>query len=386
MHTLPMASNYYAVGLEAPNGKIRLRLPRCVARDSARYISTRLVDTPENRQKAQIRAWEIEEDIRNDRLDPTLERYQFRPALTVVSKPTGPSKSLLDLWTLYAEAQRPKVEVTTYQRDYLTLYPKRIRELPSGNPSEVKQWLLEHKPLDTVRRTLVYINACVEWAVDVGLVEENPWYRMAVDVPRPPKREIDPFSRVERRHILEAFQAQRPQYYPFVHFLLLTGCRVGEAIALNWEDIATDYSRIYFRANYSEALRLRKTTKTGKARVFPANPVLSDLLQGLTRTSDDSPVFPGVTGGRLSNTMFTNQIWRGCTAGRHVYQGIVTELVKEGKVERYRSPYNCRHTVISMLLEEGLSVQQVAKLVGNTPKVIWEHYAGSTLSLTIPEF
>jgi integrase len=64
---------------------------------------------------------------------------------------------------------------------------------------------------------------------------------------------------------------------------------------------------------------------------------------------------------------------------------ILTGLVGEGQVKRYRPPYNTRHTFITLALEHGLTVPQVAKLVGNTPKVILLHYAGSQV-LEVPVF
>lgn len=62
------------VAIEEKQGKWRIRLPRTVAKDSARYISTRLDATPENFKQAQITAWTIEEDLRSGKFDPTLEK------------------------------------------------------------------------------------------------------------------------------------------------------------------------------------------------------------------------------------------------------------------------------------------------------------------------
>ncbi|AFY31804.1 recombinase family protein [Calothrix sp. PCC 7507] len=57
------------VKVESFRGKLRLRLPSTIAKDSKRYISTGLDDTRVNLQKAQIMAWQIEDDAKNGTFD-----------------------------------------------------------------------------------------------------------------------------------------------------------------------------------------------------------------------------------------------------------------------------------------------------------------------------
>ncbi len=105
-----------AVGIENKEGKWRLRLPRSVARDSARYISTRLDATPTNLRKVQIRAWEIEEDINTNNFDVSLYKYQFsqqKELNKVVKEP-----NIKELWCKYCEFKRNQVCITTYESEY----------------------------------------------------------------------------------------------------------------------------------------------------------------------------------------------------------------------------------------------------------------------------
>jgi integrase len=51
---------------------------------------------------------------------------------------------------------------------------------------------------------------------------------------------------------------------------------------------------------------------------------------------------------------------------------------------RYRKPYQARHTFINHCLEEGISVKQVAKWVGNSPEVIMKQYAGTIAKFQVP--
>ncbi len=52
----------------------------------------------------------------------------------------------------------------------------------------------------------------------------------------------------------------------------------------------------------------------------------------------------------------------------------------------YRKLYQTRHTFITLALENGLDAKDVARLVGNSPAVIYRHYAGNKRELFVPEF
>lgn len=52
----------------------------------------------------------------------------------------------------------------------------------------------------------------------------------------------------------------------------------------------------------------------------------------------------------------------------------------------YRKFYQTRHTFITMALKNGVDVKDVAKMVGNSPEIIYRHYAGQSRELFLPEF
>ena len=63
---------------------------------------------------------------------------------------------------------------------------------------------------------------------------------------------------------------------------------------------------------------------------------------------------------------------------------------------KYHKLYQTRHTFITAALEtpiptpdgrtKMLDAKDVAKLVGTSPKMIYEHYAGASKELFVPEF
>lgn len=396
--TLPRRMYKGSVGIENKGGKLRLRLSRAYHPEGKQvYISTRLPDTPDNRKKAQVKAWEIEEDLARGDFDLSLARYTFQPKISLVSRNGSPVEAikLIDLWDSFCQYKRPQLEESTFIKEYQGDYRKRIETLPSqslGDAVAIRDHLLQTRTLDVAKRTLIRLSACCDWAVDSGKIAANPFTRMATKI-RAPKADpnedflddIDPFSPSERAAILEGFYRIKPYYGPFVEFLFLTGCRPGEALALTWEDYRDSHLRIV--KSWSYLLGKTKPTKTGVARKFPVNSQLADLLERVRANSDTDLIFPGMKGGHMAYENFVHQVWKG---GRHSdrkrYRGVMPELLEAGTVERYRPPYNTRHTFITEMVNGGVPIPQVAKIVGNSPKVLLDHYCGADFSrISLPQ-
>ena len=372
-------------------------MPRTVTEGGKQiYLSTGLEANEINRRRVNSVANWVEEDIITGNLDPTLNRYKEKlesyrqPQLTTV-KPNIPPTDLIEIWLRYCEYMKPQLASTTYLKDYARKYHNHINALPTKDLNQaiaIRDHLLTQLSTNAAKRVLTYLAACCKWAVSSGLVKDNPFAGMSEGI-KLPKRDldaIDPFSKDEMNGIIQAFETDRPHYAPFVKFLFWTGCRTGEAIALQWQHINSECTQINFCESYDSALGIRKGTKTGKSRKFPCNSQVQDLLVSirLLNPAPDQSVFTSPTGGIINNTRFSNQVWKGSRAGKKVYRGVVTELVKQGTVDRYRCLYNTRHTFITLMISEGLTVSTVAKLVGNSPEIILKHYAGSSTPLQLP--
>lgn len=159
---------------------------------------------------------------------------------------------------------------------------------------------------------------------------------------------------------------------------------------MQWKHINNNCSPITF----SEAVvcvssqKIRKDTKTHKARKFPCNASLQRLLQSIKPENCDPEalVFPSLTGKEINAHTFNAMCWKGTKVHGKYQEGIVTRLVREGKVERYRPQYNTRHTFITQCIEAGVSPVQVAKWVGNSPEIIMTHYVGTLRRVQVPDF
>jgi integrase len=213
----------------------------------------------------------------------------------------------------------------------------------------------------------------------VKLIDHNPFAGMSSEIrikkTSTEDNDIDPFTKAEREAIIQAFAHDRyySHYTNYVRFLFYTGCRPSEAVALQWKHISTrDIMFEQAVVKSSRGLVLKQGLKTQANRKFPINAQLKDFLETL-KPQDASPdtfIFPGPRRRFIDLHNFRNRAWA---------------RVLSALDFRHRKPCQSRHTFITLCLEAGISAQQVAKWVGNTPEVIMKHYAGTIAQAQVPE-
>jgi integrase len=380
-----------SVSILISNGRLQLRFHYAGKRH---YLSLGLPDNKINRKAAEAKAKLIESDMAFDRFDPTLARYKPQSLLSMVTPSLTPLEGtkleLADLWEKYTQYKSSQVTASTLVRDYGKI-AKRLQNLPRSveDAVGVRDWLLKQYSSEVARRTLVQINACCKWAIKSGLISENAFEGMAGDIKKV-KRETSraPFSQAERDAIIEAFEQNtysskfapvpHSYYVSYVRFLFMTGCRPEEAIALKWKHVSADCMKIQFKEARPSDTGILGETKTGKSRMFPCNESLKAFLLSIKpkTAKPDDLVFFAPSGKPIDSHNFLNRVWK----------PIVESLVKAGKVEQYLPQYNIRHTFITLALENGLDAKDVARLVGNSPEIIYRHYAGNKRELFVPEF
>lgn len=390
------------------NNRLQLRFRYAGKR---RYLSLGLYDDRDNRLAAEMKARQIELDILSGNFDESLDKYR----ISVASKATTDSPQsqalllLSELWEKYTEYRSPQIAETTLRIQYAAVarhidkLPGALQTISKENAVKIRDFYLKRLTADATKRTITQISACCDWAVDSNSITENPFRGMAskITVPKSKNKkhddnhydDIDPFTRDECNVIIEAFEKHPiySYYAPYVKFLFWTGCRTGEAIGLKWKHVASDFSTITFCQSVSSRLKVRKCTKNEVVRTFPCNSRLQMLLKAIKPdgVNLESLVFPAKREGTINYGSFTENAWKG---GRRrddqkVQDGIVTKLVKEGKVQRYRKQYNTRHTFITLCLEsQTASVKQIADWVGDKPETILKHYVGKTNPGRVPEF
>lgn len=246
--------------------------------------------------------------------------------------------------------------------------------------SEIVQWLFKNsnRSPQTSKDRFKLIVAAIDWNSKQGNIPRH-WgmeYRdllSSINTRFPRKTSecevegIDIYTVDEVYRILVAlknntyarFKNTHSQYYKYVYFCWLTGCRPSEAIALKWEnvDLARNKIRISeVQVNASGKIVKRNRTKTESSRVVPINNELRELLESIPHRQ---------------GYIFLNKSLK--PISQQALNGVWRSLLRSMGI-RYRVPYQLRHTMISYHANNDYPIHKLAELVGNSEQVIKEHY------------
>jgi integrase len=306
------------------------------------------------------------------------------------------SLNLLETWDKYIDFKRPSVSPSylAHQLQATRNHLQKLSGLQGADAVAVRDWAIANLSIDSAKRLISQLSACYSWAKNSKLIEANPFAGMAsgMKLPRSKRisvggREVEPFTANERDSIIEAFKTNRfchpftsrnhlhSNYAAYVQFLFYTGCRPSEAIGLQWKNIDFDKQAVLFREAVVQSPRgrIRKEgLKTQSFRRFKINGQLHQILEDTKplNCSADNLVFPAAEGGFIVQDNFRKRVWK---------------KILEGLGLEYRVPYQTRHTFITLCLDKGIDAKDIAQWVGNSPEIIYRHYAGSRHNLQVPE-
>ncbi|MBH8562303.1 tyrosine-type recombinase/integrase [Nostoc sp. CENA67] len=378
--------------------RLRLQLPRQLFNGKQKYLTLGLNDTPGNRQIAEAKAKEIERDIQANILVPgtfdyTLNKYRPEFFRLVETEKSEYSVSLHEIWEKFIEHKRKNSSPSTMRFQWRT-FSSYVRRLPTHDLEkavEIRDWVLSNIPPESAKRFIVRLSACCNWAIESKIITNNPFLGMSseITIPKLQKNDdgdINPFSIYERDLIIQAFRSNQfchkhsrvkhSYYADYVEFLFFTGCRPSEAIALERKHVSDDFRYITFDCAVvltDKGLAKKSGLKTQEKRRFPVNQKLKPILERVCEgKNNDDILFPSPQGKTYIDTdNFRKRTWK---------------VVLDGLGIEYRKPYQTRHTFITLALENGLDAKDVARLVGNSPEIIYKYYAGNKRDLFVPEF
>lgn len=362
------------VRLKVSNGRIQLVYTHDRRRN---YLSLGLSDNPVNRRLAELKAAEIEQDILFDRYKGIDFYRGIEPTQSPVIKSNEPDyRALWDEWIEY----RYTIVNPTTKGDYQYICAI-VERCPYGldDAVAVKNWLMSSYSYEVSRRVIEKLIACFQWSINQNKIDFNPYKQhKLVNKSAKHRREINPFTVEERDKIIDycAKSEWYSHYSALIEFIFFTGCRPSEAIALRWSDVNKDRTQITFSQAATKGENSRMTIKQGlktqQSRRINLNDRVVTIINKaeLRRINNGTFVFPSKRDDIINWPNFRQRCWR--------------DLL-DGCAIAYRSPYQMRHTFITLALRSGMPVADVASLVGNSPAIIYRHYAGVSRDLILPD-
>jgi integrase len=258
------------------------------------------------------------------------------------------------MWDLHADPNLAQATLELYAMLWDTHILPRLGQvaLRDLTPELIQRFRVELEAAGTgpasVRKALTLLHGILQRACEWGRLTSNP----VAAVRKPPARRsrtITPLppTTVERiRHKLLA--AGRLRDATLVSVLAYAGLRPGEVLALKWRHVRERTLLVEGAVSLGEL----KDTKTGHHRTVKLlAPLAHDIAEWrIARGSpeDDELVFPGHDGTPWTRVVYQN--WR-----RRIYNPTATA----SGVHSPR-PYDLRHSFVSLLIQEGRSVVEVA--------------------------
>ncbi len=216
----------------------------------------------------------------------------------------------------------------------------------------------------TVLHHLTFISDVFNYAVRLGVVNENPCRR--VTVPRGESKEKDIYTVEEVKQLLTLLETEKFEYRMFFTLAIFSGFRRGELLGLEWKDVDWENGVISVRrtANYtSQDGNFTDTTKTKKSqRSVRFAPEIMSLLREYKVYQNGNRAKVG------SKWVDTDRIftkWNGECMGMNVpYYWLKKFTAKHGM--RFCDIHSLRHFHASLLIDNGVDLTTVSREMGHS--------------------
>ena len=201
----------------------------------------------------------------------------------------------------------------------------------------------------------------IRWAYRHNYIQSIDFLMKLKPFPCPPHKDRiqDKFmDATELRRVLDAINGE--QYVLFTRFLVLTGCRSGEAIALKKSDVDVNAKTISITKTYNANQKTVSTAKTqASMRDVHIQPELLELL-GKIQAYYKRMEFRA---GKKSDLLFHSE-----DGGYFSYYAYRKQLAKasQAALGRKLTPHALRHSHASILFEHSFTVDEVQHRLGHS--------------------
>ena len=240
---------------------------------------------------------------------------------------------LMDLgWTQFYAQSKSVPTHRSEQRALLAIIPPatRLEDITSDLVADVaQQWLAEGASAKTVNRKLSMLSRLLRWAWRRGWIAQMPW----IDRPKESRGRLRWVTDEELEQLLRILPVEIGD---LVLFLANTGCRLSEALKMEWGQIDWEKQLVHLWE-----------TKSGYPRTVPLN---EDALASLRNREDDR-----VDGGPFAD-LYQQRV-----------QYFWSQARKQMGLEQDREfvLHALRHRVASRLVQRGVHLLVVKDLLGH---------------------
>jgi len=173
------------------------------------------------------------------------------------------------------------------------------------------------------------------------------------------KIEPNPLNEEEVRHLLATVRERLPEYYPVFLCAARAGLRLGELIALRWEQI--DFHSRFILVNYNFSRGEFTSPKSKKSRKVDMSQQLADVLRSLLRTRKTEALKNGT--GEVPELIFLTSVGThldGTTFAKRIFHRALS-LAELRRVKFH----SLRHSFASLLVAKGYDLNFIKGQLGH---------------------
>ena len=291
---------------------------------------------------------------------------------------TNPSEYTVDEWVLFwlDTYKKPSIKPTTYDmyKGSLKRYIKpKIGHYKLDKLSSIivqqfindisAQGLNKKDGLSqsSIKKVFITLSQACKQAVSANILYQNPCD--SVQLPKKQPRQSVAFTVEEQEKFLAQCKGETTFENLFI-FAFNTGMRLGEMLALTWDDVDLEKNIISVSKNlsvvndYDENSEKKNkividTTKTESgSREIPLNKAaLKCVKTQLQNNKNDSPfIFYSTTGTVLMK--------------RNIYRAF-KNIMQKANIKTHLTIHSMRHSFATRLLEKGANIKTVSELLGH---------------------
>lgn len=227
--------------------------------------------------------------------------------------------------------------------------------------------LLENRKTTSVKHINATMSNALKTAVDLGIILKNPTQNIIIKkINDDSVHRIQYWNKEEIRKFLDACKKDNLMYYYYFSFLLRTGVRKGEAMALQWGDLSFDLQEVdinktlVYHLDKSETAFGPPKTSSSVRKVKIDKSLTSDLQKNLVNQKKFRLQF----GNQYSQDNFVFCKPNGKRLRERTIQTAFERIKKKSQVTDIKI-HDLRHTHAVMLLEAGVSLKEIQVRLGH---------------------
>lgn len=243
------------------------------------------------------------------------------------------------------------------------------KKLTANNLNEFIAEIKERYSYSTTKLVKSLINRSLFFAFENNLIKEK--IVITLQLKNQKNRKVQALEKLEQEK-LEKYILENEKFYHYGILLsLYTGLRLGEVVALKWQNVDMKNKLIYIDKTVGTISQNHKTLTiesspktTSSIREIPISKQLLSLLKSLRQNSTTEYVIVSHNNKQIKP---------------RAYQKSFENLLKKLHIKHYGF-HSLRHTFATRLLEKGVDIKTISELLGHfSPTITLNRYVHTNL-------